>query len=83
VVGGVGAALMIDVFAGMHPALRASRLSPTEALNGFRVHFLRMWRLSDSASQKGNKNLVDDFGHLVVADGAGTPCLYQEHAGSD
>src|SRR5581483_11271138 len=30
--GGVGAALVIGVLAGVHPAVRASRLSPTEAL---------------------------------------------------
>jgi putative ABC transport system permease protein len=32
VAGGVGAALAIGVIAGMHPAVRASRLPPTEAL---------------------------------------------------
>jgi putative ABC transport system permease protein len=32
VAGGVGAALVIGVLAGVHPAVRASRLSPTEAL---------------------------------------------------
>lgn len=30
--GGVGAALVVGVLAGVHPAVRASRLSPTEAL---------------------------------------------------
>ncbi len=32
VVGGVGAALVVGVLAGVHPAVRASRLPPTEAL---------------------------------------------------
>lgn len=32
VAGGVGAALVVGVLAGMHPAVRASRLPPTEAL---------------------------------------------------
>ena len=31
-VGGVGAALVVGVLAGVHPAVRASRLPPTEAL---------------------------------------------------
>jgi putative ABC transport system permease protein len=30
--GGVGAALAIGAIAGLHPAMRAARLSPTEAL---------------------------------------------------
>jgi putative ABC transport system permease protein len=32
VVGGVAAALVIGAVAGLYPALRATRLSPTEAL---------------------------------------------------
>jgi putative ABC transport system permease protein len=32
VLGGVGAALLVGVLAGVHPAVRASRLPPTEAL---------------------------------------------------
>ena len=32
VVGGVGAALVVGVLAGVHPAVRASHLPPTEAL---------------------------------------------------
>ena len=32
IVGGIGAALVIGALAGLYPALRASRLSPTEAL---------------------------------------------------
>lgn len=34
VVGGLGAALVIGTLAGFYPAIRASRLSPTEALRG-------------------------------------------------
>ena len=30
--GGIGAALMISVIAGLYPAIRAASLSPTEAL---------------------------------------------------
>lgn len=30
--GGVGATLLIGAFAGLYPAIRASRLAPTEAL---------------------------------------------------
>jgi putative ABC transport system permease protein len=32
-VGGVGATLFIGAVAGLYPAIRASRLSPTEALS--------------------------------------------------
>ncbi len=30
--GGIGAALVIGVIAGLYPSMRAARLSPTEAL---------------------------------------------------
>jgi putative ABC transport system permease protein len=32
VLGGIGATLLIGALAGLYPAIRASRLSPTEAL---------------------------------------------------
>ena len=36
-----------------------------------------------SSGHEGNKNFVDDFGDLIVADGVGAPCFYEEHPGSD